>query len=508
MMAPASPAAPAPAGRNRFAFATWLFIRLLALIHFIAFLSFWVQLDGLVGPHGLLPATDYFTAAREQLGATAYLELPSLCWIFGTGRFLPILCAGGVVCSVLVFVGVAPAFGLFFIWAGYLSLNCAGQIFFNFQWDALLLETTLLAIFVVPWSWLPRWRFHEPPRLARLLVWWLLFRLMFLAGVVKLSSGDPLWRSLTALSVHYETQPLPTPLAWYAHQGPLWWQRATCAGMFVIELFVPFFVFASRGLRHNAALLLAAFMAAIALTGNYTFFNALAVALCLACLDDAWWTETLAWVAPKKFRHLIDDKLAAVPAPAERPRLTIRRQIGIVTAGFVFAFTGVQALAVVVPFGAPPGYPLVAGLLAPFRSFNNYGLFAVMTNPRTELIFEGSDDGRDWRAYEFPHKPGDLRRRPTWVAPHQPRLDWQLWFAALGSPEQNRWVLALCEHLLRGTPEVLALLERNPFPQKPPRFVRIVRYEYHFTDAATRARTGQWWRRTPLDFYVAPASLR
>jgi hypothetical protein len=159
-------------------------------------------------------------------------------------------------------------------------------------------------------------------------------------------------------------------------------------------------------------------------------------------------------------------------------------------------------------FGAPAGFEVLEQIVGPTRSFNNYGLFAVMTRPRTELIFEGSDDGRTWRAYEFPHKPGDLQRRPTWVAPHQPRLDWQLWFAALGSLDQNPWVLSLAEHLLRGTPEVLALLQRNPFPQNPPRYVRVVRYEYHFTDAAARARTGQWWRRTPLDVYLPPASLR
>ena len=276
---------------NCFAFSTWLFLRLLAVVHLIAFVSFWMQLEGLVGEHGILPATRYFAAVHEQLGRAAYGQLPSLCWAFGAGKFLHVLCAGGVACSLLLFAGIAPAVCLALLWAAYLSLNAAGQDFFNFQWDALLLETTLLAIFVAPWSLWPRWRLHEPPRLARWLVWWLLFRLMFLAGVVKLASGDPTWRDLSALTFHYETQPLPTPLAWYAHQAPAWWQRAECAGMFAIELVVPFFLFAPRALRHNAALLLAAFMGAIALTGNYTFFNLLAIALCLFCLDDAWWSR-------------------------------------------------------------------------------------------------------------------------------------------------------------------------------------------------------------------------
>jgi hypothetical protein len=489
------PAAPA----NRFTFASWLFLRLLAIVHLIAFVSFWVQFEGLVGPHGIMPAERFFPAVHQQIGSAGYWQLPSLCWIFGAGKFLHVLYGAGVVLSLLLFAGVAPAACLALLWTAYLSLNVAGQDFFNFQWDALLLETTLLAIFLAPWSLLPLWRASEPPRLGRWLQWWLLFRLMFLAGVVKLASGDTSWRDFTALTFHYETQPLPTPLAWYAHQMPAWWHRTECVGMFVIELVVPFFLFAPRPLRHNAALLLAAFMAAVALTGNYTFFNLLAVALCLFCLDDAWW----ACVLPQRFQcRLIATSLE--PPPRSAPPALLAP-----IASFVFAYTFLLALPTVARgLGTPPGFYSIAQIVAPFRSLNNYGLFAVMTRPRPELIFEGSDDGTAWRAYEFPHKAGDPAQRPKWVAPHQPRLDWQLWFAALGSPSQNQWVLSVCEHLLRGTPEVLNLLARNPFPQKPPRFVRVVRYEYHFTDAATRARTGEWWRRTPLDFYVGRASLK
>lgn len=495
-LAPPAPPPPAVPGSNRFAFAAWLFLRLLALIHLVAFASFWVQLDALVGPTGLLPAGRYFAAVQGQLGASAYAQLPSLCWWFGTGTFLHLLCAAGVTLAILLFAGIAPAACLALLWVAYLSLNCAGQIFCNFQWDTLLLETTLLAILLAPWSLLPLWRPAEPPRSARLVLWWLLFRLMFLAGVVKLNSGEPAWRDLSALTFHYETQPLPTVLGWFAHQGPVAWQRACCAGMFVLELFVPFFLFAPRALRHNAALLLAALMAAIALTGNYTFFNLLAATLCILCLDDAWWRSLL----PARLRRLSEAPRAAPPAQ-RRTTAPIAIALGL--------YTFFQAVPAVLPrLGPPPGFDAVAAVLGPFRSLNNYGLFAVMTRPRPELIFEGSDDGRTWQAYEFPHKPGDLARRPTWVAPHQPRLDWQLWFAALGPPERNPWVLALCEQLLRGNPTVLTLLRFNPFPQRPPRLIRVVRYEYHFTDAATRARTGHWWRRTPLDFYVAPASLR
>ena len=485
-------AATGPAGRNRFAFSAWLFLRLLALIHVIAFVSFWRQYPGLVGPHGLLPAQLYFDAVRAHLGPGGWSQLPSLCWFFGADGFLPVLCVAGIVCSLLLFAGVAPAPCLVFLWAGYLSLMGAGQVFYGYQWDALLLETTLLAIFVAPWTLAPLWDRTEPPRAARWLLWWLLFRLMFLSGAVKLTSGDALWRNLTALAVHYETQPLPTPLAWYAHQLPLWVQRVSCAIMFLIELLVPFLLLAPRILRHVAALLIAGFMVLIFLTGNYTFFNLLTVALCVLCLDDAWWGRVL----------------RRAPTAAHSVRVAPRWLI-VPLAVLIFSFTLVQGAARLSRGAAIPAFfwP-VERTLDPFRTLNSYGLFAVMTSPRPELIIEGSNDGREWLPYELPHKPGDLARRPDFVAPGQPRLDWQLWFAAPETPEQNPWVFSLSDHLLRGTPEVLALFATNPFPGQPPRFVRVIRYEYHFTARAERARNGRWWTRTPLDYYVEPASLR
>jgi hypothetical protein len=264
--------------------------------------------------------------------------------------------------------------------------------------------------------------------------------------------------------------------------------------MFVVELVVPFFLFAPRFLRHNAAFLLTALMVGVALTGNYTFFNALAIALCLLCFDDA----ALLRFLPQRLRIQFFTEPAGSPTLGPR----IASWSAIAATIIILPYTLVQSV------GGSRYLEPIARHVAPYRSLNTYGLFAVMTNPRPELIFEGSHDGRTWEAYEFPHKPGALDRRPTWVAPHQPRLDWQLWFAALGSPQQNRWVLALCEHLLRGTPEVLALLDHDPFLEKPPRFIRVVRYEYHFTDRVTHAATGYWWRRTPMDFYVPSVSLK
>ncbi|HWA86980.1 MAG TPA: lipase maturation factor family protein [Opitutus sp.] len=528
-----------PPARHSFTLGTAIFLRALAIVHLVAFVSLWVQLPGLIGPHGILPAGEFLRRVHEQIGASAYAELPTLCWIFGTGTFLHILCAAGVILSLLLLAGIASAPCLALLWICYLSLSNAGQNFLSFQWDALLLEATFLAIFLAPWSLRPfwsRWRqgaltpLREPPRLARWLLRWLLFRLMFLSGVVKLSSGDPTWRDLTALSYHYETQPLPNPVAFYANALPLSVQRACCAGMFVIELFVPFFLFAPRPLRHNAVLLLVALQFAIALTGNFAFFNLLTIALGLLCFDDAFWrtaTQPARRLAARLFRrpvahtcHTLYDKLLTAPSPDSAGnchtlydnawRLSYwQRTLSWAGAAFVVSYTSLLAIPSFAPARRWPDWfnPAVRAV-GPFETLNSYGLFAVMTPTRPELIFEGSDDGRDWRAYELPYKPGDLSRAPPFVAPHQPRLDWQLWFAALGPPERNQWVYSVCEHLLRGTPEVLALFAKNPFPQKPPHSIRVVRYDYEFTTPAVHARTGRWWTRTPVDFYIEPLSLR
>jgi hypothetical protein len=268
--------------------------------------------------------------------------------------------------------------------------------------------------------------------------------------------------------------------------------------MFSIELAAPFALLAPRRLRHAALAALVGLQALIALTGNYTFFNLLAAALCLLAVDDSFWLRT-------PLRRLRGRDPQALPFAAAAPPAWLLGAF----AALVLACTSLEALADFLPglFDLPPVSALV-GRIAPFRSLNNYGLFARMTTSRPELIIQGSEDGRDWLDYELPHKPGSLSRPPDFVAPFQPRLDWQLWFAALENPEGNRWVLALCEHLLRGTPEVAALFARNPFPAGPPRYVRVVRFDYQFTTAAERSATGNWWKRDVLDFYVRPASLR
>jgi hypothetical protein len=260
---------------------------------------------------------------------------------------------------------------------------------------------------------------------------------------------------------------------------PPWFQKASVGFVFFIELIVPFLVFAPRRARMTGAALIASLQVLILLTGNYAFFNWLALALCLFLLDDQFLRR---WFAPPS-RAAVANRW--------------------VTASLLVCLVPLGALQI-----AGLWWPWVSPALgASLRIVNPYGLFAMMTSSRPEIVIEGSNDGATWSEYEFRYKPGDIRRRPPWVAPHQPRLDWQMWFAALGPREESPWLRNLMVRLLQGSPEVLRLLAHNPFPGRPPRHVRAVLYEYHFTSRAERAGTGNWWRRETEGLYFPPSSL-
>ena len=447
---------------------------------------------GLYGARGIVPVADFLKAVGAQLGAHAWTQVPSLCWLNADDSFLLALCAAGTVLSLLLATGFAPGASALLCWAIYLSFCTVGSPFLNFQWDALLLETALLAVFFLPWSLRPDWRRESRvSRVARWLLWWLLFRLMFESGVVKLSSGDATWRDLAALDFHFETQPLPLWTAWFVHQFPRWLLLAATAVMFLIELGAPFFIVAPRRLRRVSATALLALQAVIALTGNYAFFNCLTAALCLLLFDDAAWPVRVR----TRFAVPIDPSAGKswplwlfAPVAAVVVVVTTMPLVGSFRTGWRWPE----------PLGA------LHRALAPLMSFNGYGLFAVMTTTRPEIVVEGSMDGVHWQSYGFRWKPGDPRERPRLVAPHQPRLDWQMWFAALGDVRQNPWFVNFLARLLEGSPDVLALLDWNPFPREPPRYVRAVLYEYHFTRWGEPA----WWKREEKGLYCPPLSLR
>jgi hypothetical protein len=476
---------------STYARSTWLFLRTLGIVYLIAFWSLGVQILGLSGHDGILPAERYMAAARGLTGLDRVWSLPTLAWVSASDASLEALCIGGGALALLLVAGILPAVVLPMLWLTYLSLSVVCREFLSYQWDALLLETGFLAIFLAPLT--RRERLHSltaPPRVAVRLLVWLLFRLMVGSGAVKLASGDRTWRDLTALAFHFETQPIPTPIAWYAHQLPLWFLKASTATVLAIEIGAPFLILAPRRLRALAFVPLGALQALVALTGNYAFFNLLTGALCLFLLDDTalagWGGVRTGRDATNRMRRRLLVAVAAVTVP-----------VSAVT------FTG--ALGIELP-GSALVDPL-ANLIAPFRSVNAYGLFAVMTTTRPEIILEGSEDGASWLEYEFKYKAGPLRRRPPWVAPHQPRLDWQMWFAALGRFDDERWFQNLCVRLLEADGEILKLVERDPFQGRRPRYVRAVLYRYQFATAAAQRRDGFWWTRERLREYSPVLSL-
>jgi predicted DCC family thiol-disulfide oxidoreductase YuxK len=475
--------------------ATSLFVRLLGLCYLAAFVSLWVQVSGLVGSHGILPLGPYLDWVRSQTGAERFWLLPTLCWFSPSDAFLHFLCGGGALSALVVTLGFFPAAGLAVCWLFYLSLSVAGQVFLQFQWDLLILETGLIAILLVS----PR-RLRFGAGLAAsaaplLLLRWLLFRLMFSSGWVKLASGDPTWRNLTALRYHYETQPLPPWTAWYMHRLPAGVQTLSALFLFLVELAVPFLFFAPRRLRRLACGLTVLLQVLIAATGNYAFFNVLAIALAILLLDDE--------AFPRRWRE------RAIAAASRGGRRAWPRGILLPASVLLFLVSSLEFAATLSrSLSVPRPAVAVVQWLSPLRSANGYGLFAVMTITRPEIVVEGSDDGVSWKAYEFRWKPGDVRRRPRFVAPHQPRLDWQMWFAALGSYRENPWFVEFLSRLLEGSPEVERLLERNPFPKTPPRYVRALLYDYRFTDSLEKKATGAWWHREPAGLYCPVLSRR
>lgn len=475
-----------------------IFLRSLALIYLIAFVSLWTQIDGLVGSDGISPVRDYLSFAREQLGTRAPFLLPTLCWFNSSDTFLHLLCGTGAAFSLALLAGLAPPLSLLALYVCYLSLTIASQTFLSFQWDILLLETGFLAIFFVPWCWRMRSKNEAPfSQTGLFLLKLLLFKLMLMSGLAKLTSGDAAWWNLTALNYHYETQPLPTVLGWWAHQAPNWSKQISTGFVLFVEVLAPFLIWLPRRLRLIGCALLVSLQVLIACTGNYAFFNLLTIALCLLLIDDASWSRLLRRVPLEPLRKVAR---TAVWLPL--------RSIVVVLCVVLVPLDAWLIYSALRPDAEPPRF--IAALVRkvePFRIANGYGLFRVMTKTRPEIQVEGSADGIDWLPYTFRWKAGAVNAAPRWVAPHQPRLDWQMWFAALGGVRQNQWFAEFMEGLLRNRADVVHLLAENPFPQTPPKYVRAILYRYRFTSVAERKQSGAWWSREEKREYLRPVAL-
>lgn len=461
-----------------YATAGQVFLRLLGLAYGAAFVSFGLQVEGLAGVNGILPAERYFAAFGDYYGATAWLRLPSLFWFNAGNPALVAACVVGACAAALVVVVPRHArLSLLICFALYLSLFAAGQDFMHFQWDLLLLEAGFLALFLPSQQPLVAFLFRV-----------LLFKFMLLSGLVKLLSGDPSWAALSALDVHFETQPLPTPLAWYAHHLPAWIKHAGVAATLVIELALPPLVFFARRPRMLAAAGFIGLELLIALTGNYNFFNFLTLALVVFLFDDA---------QLGRFRSAINK------SSPRRAYALLTRIVCIV----LLLLNAEILLRQVWPQTVPAWTQTAVGWIQPWRICNSYGLFANMTTTRPEIEIEASRDGREWLPYRFRHKPGDPAVAAGWLVPHQPRLDWQMWFAALSDASRTSWFANLLYRLLQAEPDVLALFGSAPLGAERPHLVRARLYVYRFSSPAERSATGELWQRRSAGLYYPAVAL-
>jgi predicted DCC family thiol-disulfide oxidoreductase YuxK len=469
----------------RYDLVSFLFLRLFGLIYLSAFASFAVQAKGLIGSHGILPVAELVDTVASRFGPERFFVMPMVFWLNASDFAIAAVCWAGVALSLLLICDVLPRLNLLLLYVLYISLFYAGQIFTSFQWDTFLLETgfaTLLLSFApTPGIWLLRW---------------LMFRFMFMSGAVKLASGDPNWWNLSALSYHFLTQPLPTPLAWYAAQLPPSLLKFTTSVTFFVELVLPFLIFCPPRLRQIAAFGFLLLQSCILVTGNYNWFNLQTILLCLPLFDDA----TIQNILPRRVVRLL--------------RLhTENRMPGRLATILASAWALLIAFCSLVEMdarfgGTPPAMmEAVDRVIEPLHITSPYGLFAVMTTARREIIIEGSNDGVQWHEYEFRYKPGNIARAPRWNIPHQPRLDWQMWFAALTEPRQAYWFPRFLERLLQNEPTVTVLLETNPFPETPPFYVRALFYDYKYANSEEKLE-GLWWQRQLVATYFPAVHVK
>jgi lipase maturation factor 1 len=528
----------------------WLFLRALGFIYFSAFFSLVFQIRGLIGPNGILPAKEYLQTVAHSFGHSQGLWVaPTLLWIGSGPHMLIALCWVGMGASVLLALNLWPRGMLALCFACFLSFVSAAQDFSGYQSDGMLLEAGFISLFFAPPGIRPRLGVASPPSRASLfLLQWEWFRIYLESGVAKIIAGDPEWRNFTAMDEYYQNGPLPTWIGWYVQHLPHWFHASTVFATLALELVLVGMLFLPRRWRIACFFIVTPWQIGVILTANYTFLNYLVLALGVLLLDDRFLLPFL----PQRWKSVsvasasdvgsasasapgkVPGKASAEPIPVtatvaepsvpnqqrtspESPpprrselqnvRSVFRQQLKILKLSFVtvmlswiFYATTVELIWMFSPLPLPTA-PVDA--LEPFRIANRYGLFGTMTRGRYEIEFQGSEDGKTWVAYPFRFKPQDLRTPPGIYAPYQPRFDWNLWFASLGSWRENSIVPRTEVRLLSDNDkDVLALFKGNPFPHGPPRQVRAVLWQYWFTSMSEKRTTGDWWRRQFLGLYA------
>ncbi len=486
----------------------WLFLRALGFIYFSAFLSLVFQIRGLIGPQGILPAGDYLDAVTHSFGHYSRLWFaPTLLWFSSSSQMLTALCWVGMLASLLLFLSLWPRGMLVICFVCFLSFVSAAGDFSGYQSDGMLLEAGFIALFFAPPGFLPGWGKTRPPSRASLfLLLWEWFRIYFESGVAKIISHDPEWRHMTAMDEYYQNGPLPTWIGWYAQHLPHRFHAATTYATLALELGLVWMLFLPRRWRIVCFLIVTPWEIGIILTANYTFLNYLVLALGFLLLDDRF----LACFAPSRWKKSLLDPTAEAQQTKQDgetwrerfrpPLVAVKLSLVGLVLGWIFYSTTAQLMWMLSPAAPLPTAPVTA--LEPFRIANRYGLFAVMTRGRYEIEFQGSNAGQIWKAYPFRYKPQDPGKPPGLYAPYQPRFDWNLWFASLGFWRDYPIVPNTEVQLLRNGKDVLCLFAGNPFPDEPPRQIRVVLWQYWFTTMAEKRAQGLWWRRQLLGLYA------
>jgi hypothetical protein len=482
----------------------WLFLRALGGIYFSAFFSLLFQIRGLIGPDGILPAGNYLQAVAQSLGPWERVwYAPTLLWWSSGTVMLNALCWAGMLASLLLLLNLWPRGMLTICFLCFLSFVSAAQDFSGYQSDGMLLEAGFISFFFAPPGLHPGLgRTHPASRASLFLLLWEWFRIYFESGVVKLLSGDPEWRHFTAMDQYYQNGPLPTWIGWYVQHLPHWFHAATVCATLALELGLVWLLFLPRRLRIACFFIVTPWQIGVILTANYTFLNYLVLALGVLLLDDRFVLGILPlhWSTRLPTRSALTETIATQSKgwwdKLYRPWRALKLSISSVLLLWIFYATTAQMLT----NAHLPISPVIA--LEPFRIANRYGLFAVMTRGRYEIEFQGSPDGQNWVAYRFRYKPQELNQAPRIYAPYQPRFDWNLWFASLGSWREYPIVANTEVRLLSNDKNVLELFADNPFGREPPRQIRVLLWQYWFTTIAEKHRTGMWWRRQLLGLYA------
>lgn len=483
-------------------------LRLMGVIYGIGFLIVLEQGPALFGSQGLLPAQDFLkkVEAATQGGVSGFWHSPTVFWPDLLGASDTVLMLGGwvgLILSLILVSGFGNSILLFALWALYLSFVNIGQIFYGFGWEMLLLESGFLAIFLVPvMSLRPFQEGGRPPEPVIWMFRWILFRLMFGAGLIKVR-GDACWLDLTCMQYHYETQPLPNPLSFYFHGLPSWLNQIGVLFTHFVELVVPWGLFGPRKLRHLAGCLIIMFQLMLILSGNLSWLNYITIAVAFSCFDDRFWMHRISSVSSS-----FGTRLEAWYDRSHFSRGRLRDFAGArrIQVGLLGAF--IFSLSLKPTLNLLSSAQLMNASFDSFHLVNTYGAFGRVTRKRMEVILQATQDPvigplTRWKDYEFKCKPGDPKRLPCLLSPYHYKIDWDIWFAAMESYQEHPWLVQLVGKLLKADAAALDLLASAPFGNFPPTFIRGELFEYRFAPQ----NSGAIWERIDRGLYLPPLSM-